>query len=325
MNIKGYIKRWVLMMALALWGGIQTYSQERIMAESVDIGIEDKCRSLLKKGMSHVDGADGQIAVVDTKTGQPKAWVALEKKGNIFTESKLHKNVFSSRLIALAVLTPLLADINASLEDSVNVSGGMYKSANGLIIRDFDWRVGGGGIMSFREALVRKSNVVMYKILLADMGEERASAVWTALTDNANTTNAMDMAALFSNVYNGNKIILPSLKGGLIRVRTDSQINPLGCQYLREILTGLNKADGIQAHYAPKEVEIAGIYGNYRGKELDNGKTDLAETSFVGVLPAKDALYSVCVFIHRPDNPVHSSADLARNLVNELAVWLSKR
>lgn len=74
----------------------------------------------------------------------------------------------------------------------------------------------------------------------------------------------------------------------------------------------------------PKKVDIAGVYGNYQGKELENGEHELAEMSFVGVFPSKKPRYALAVFINRPNEPTHGPKELANSIVNELVEWLSK-
>ena len=66
------------------------------------------------------------------------------------------------------------------------------------------------------------------------------------------------------------------------------------------------------------------VYGNYQGKELENGEHKLAETAFVGVFPVKRPRYVLAVIINRPNEQIHGSKDLANGIVNNLVEWLSK-
>lgn len=269
---------------------------------TIESEITKKCSELLEKGLQELNGTDGQIAVIDAKNGRLKAWVALEKKDNGFAETRLLKKAYSPRTMTLSGVLPMLADINASLEDTIDVSGKM----------------------TIREALVNKSNVAMYKIIQTAMGDDGADRFWQKMTNDNKATNAMEMAALLASVYKGNSFICPTLKGDSVDVEIDEdRIKPLGRQYMHEILLGLNQMGGIQSSYAPKDVELAGIYGN-EDLEPNDGETNLAETSFAGLFPAKEPRYSICVFIHRPIEPTHSPKDLATSIVNELISWLMK-
>ena len=66
-------------------------------------------------------------------------------------------------------------------------------------------------------------------------------------------------------------------------------------------------------------MNIAGVYGNYQGKEHE-----LAEMSFVGVFPRKKPRYALAVIINRPNEQTHGPKDLANGIVNNLVEWLSK-
>ena len=132
------------------------------------------------------------------------------------------------------------------------------------------------------------------------------------MTSDEKQTNAMELAALFNGAYQKNTLTFPTLQGDSVTEETFDNITPLGRKYLQEVLIGLNKGKGIQASYAPKKVDIAGVYGNYQGKELENGEHKLAEMAFVGVI------------INRPNEQTHGPKDLANGIVNNLVGWLSK-
>lgn len=308
---------------LGMWQDNPEYVGALDECTTIDSEITKKCSNLLEKGLKELNGIDGQIAVIDAKSCRLKAWVALEKKDNGFAEAKLLKKAYSPRSMMLMGVTPILADIGASLEDSVDICGGVYDVGDGLKIKDHNWRTGGYGTITIREALTRKSNVAMYKILQVAMGKDEATRLWQKMTRNNEETNAMEVAAMLASSYKGNTFIIPTLKGDSVDVETDDKIKPLGHLYMHEILLGLNQADGIQANYAPENIELGGIYGNGR-LETDEGEIDLSETSFAGLFPAKKPRYSICVFIHRPNEPEHSSKDLATSVVNELIAWLMK-
>ena len=247
----------------------------------------------------------------------------MEKDGDEYSEGKLLKLACSPRILTLVGITPMLADIDGSLNDKMDLCGGIYNIGDSICIRDHNWRSGGYGVMTCHQALIHKSNVAMFKILLVNHGDD-AIGIWKKMTSDENQTNAMELAALFNGAYQKNVLTFPTLQGDSVTEETFNNITPLGRKYLQEVLIGLNKGDGIQASYAPKKVDIAGVYGNYQGKELENGEHKLTEMSFVGVFPAKKPRYALAVIINRPNEPTHSPKDLANNIVNELVEWLSK-
>ena len=233
------------------------------------------------------------------------------------------KQACSPRILTLVGITPMLADINGSLNDKMDLCGGIYNIGDSFSIRDHNWRSGGYGVMTCRQALTHKSNVAMFKILLENRGDD-AFGIWKKMTSDEKQTNAMELAALFNGVYQKNTLTFPTLQGDSVTEETYNNITPLGRKYLQEVLIGLNKGKGIQASYAPKKVDIAGVYGNYQGKELENGEHELAEMSFVGVFPRKKPRYALAVIINRPNEQTHGPKDLADGIVNNLVEWLSK-
>lgn len=308
---------------LGIWHDNPEYVGNLDECTTINTAISKKCKSLLQKGMEALDGTYGQIAVIDAQNGRLKAWVALEKKDNGFSDAKLLRNVFSPRCITTIGTAAVLADIDANLEDSIDAGNGAYDTEDGLKIRDHNWRTGGYGKMTVRDALVKKSNVAMYKMTQVAMGNERAHDVWQEMMDHPHSTNAMEIAASTWSINHEDASVYPTLKGDSVEVAPHNTTTPKERQYIKEVLVGLNKADGIQVDYAPRGIELAGVYDNW-GKDCYTEDNTLTETSFVGFFPAQNPRYSICVFIHRPDEPSHSPKDLATSVVNELVTWLIK-
>ena len=52
---------------------------------------------------------------------------------------------------------------------------------------------------------------------------------------------------------------------------------------MKDVVIGLNKGDGMQATYAPKKMDLAGIYGNYQGKEIEGGNDEIIELTDLNI------------------------------------------
>lgn len=79
---------------LGIWHDNPEYVGNLDECTTIDTAISKKCKSLLQKGMKTLDGTYGQIAVIDAQNGRLKAWVALEKKDNGFSDAKLLKLLY---------------------------------------------------------------------------------------------------------------------------------------------------------------------------------------------------------------------------------------
>lgn len=62
---------------------------------TLDGKVEKQCREVLATGMKRMEGDYGQMVVLDAKSGQLKAWVAMEKKGKKYVPAKVFLNACS--------------------------------------------------------------------------------------------------------------------------------------------------------------------------------------------------------------------------------------
>lgn len=292
---------------------------------TIDPAITQKCQDLLQNGLKQLNGTDGQIAVIDAKTRQLKAWVALNKDGNHFAESPLLKEAFSPRTVLWAYLPSMAPGFGVALDDSVDVDNGLFKWKKGSFIRDHKWRMGGYGKITYREALTKKSDVALYHLMLAGWGKTKANRIWQRSMESPKASNAMEIAALLNCIYHLKKVEIPSLHGDSLTFIDTTNVTPQGHQFMYEVLTGMHRGDGLYARFAPKDIHFAGVYDIHHSKELTKDKKEQTEMSFAGVIPAEEPRYSVCVIIHRPSGTAKSSKDLAQNVINDLLLWLNKR
>lgn len=326
-KIKEIVKACVLAAPL-LFSTVNAHAQDDVATLSecttIDADITAKARDLLKNGMDSLGSNYGQVAVVDARTGHLKAWVALEKSHNTISDSKLQKKAFNSYSLLYTIVPTLLADSGGSLADSVDTDCGILDIGDGYEVKDHNWRRGGYGMMTMREALIKKSNVAMYKIMAKSMGNEKAAILWRKIANSDHTTNAMQMAAILSSVYCGTQVTVPTLKGDSLEVLPFANTSDLGRQYMKEVLTGMCGSDGQQSQIAPKTVEIAGVYVfNYTNANSKKDKR-FSEMSFVGVVPAEAPRYAIAVFLDKKVETTIGTSILADYVVNKLVEWLAE-
>ena len=156
---------------VAMWMDNPEYVAKLDECTTIDSVMTQKCQEVLSEGLKALNGTYGQIAVIDAQTGRLKTWVALEKDGDGYADGKLLKQACSHRILTLVGVTPMLADIDGSLKDKIDLCGGVYNIGDSISIRDHNWKSGGYGVMTCRQALTHKSNVAMFKILLVNRGD----------------------------------------------------------------------------------------------------------------------------------------------------------
>ena len=152
--------------------------------------------------------------------------------------------------------------------------------------------------MTYRQALLKRSRISMF---LAVQTLNNDIACWKQVADTTKNTNAMEMATVFNNVYHVDTINIDSSRR----------------KNIQEIAKWIFKEGGIQYKFAPKDVELAGMY---------NVVSDGIEQtiSFVGCFPADKPKYAVSMVVHRK-HKLPASPALVSDKVNGLIEWLNKK
>lgn len=300
---------------VAVWGDNPDYIASIGECTTIDEDISAKCRKELERTMEKMDGNYGQVAVIDAQTGQLKAWVAIQKDDGKYKDSKLYRSSCTSRLVRPMLVAGLLGQANISLEDSVDTECGIINIGDSIVIRDHNWRSGGYGKITYRQGLVNKSNVAMFKVV-CHVGKRDGMRIWRRLNTFEKDCDAMELAAVVSSFYKGGKFLIPTLNGDSVTVKDDVPFTPKMLSYMKDILIEAN-SKGIQAKYAPKSLPIAGLYGTATNEEGEK------ELSFAGCFPIDEPRYALGVFIDKTGETPSTPKQLSE-LVNELIEWLSK-
>lgn len=278
--------------------GLDAYAQQETAVSANDSLITGKCNDLLREWMHLNGGVSGQLAVYDARTKQLLAWVALEKTADDYAPAPFDKNFCSPEVYLPFKAAECLAFSHTSLEDSVDTGTGILKVDSRLTIRDHNWRLGGYGRLTYRQALLGKSRIGMYRAM---MTVPDGMAYWNLATDRSRNTNAREIAVTFDGMYQAE-----SKDAESVRYRN-----------VREIAIGLFQEKGIQHKYAPRGVELAGAY------HLANEGKEQTFT-FVGCFPAEEPRYTLGVAVRRKCKHPAPSA-LLSDAVNALVEWLDSK
>lgn len=288
--------------------------------------VTSKCRTSLKEAMQSSNGVYGQAAVVDVATGQLKAWVALREIDGKYEDDKIIMKSCTATSFRPLLAACILSMAGMSIEDSVDTGIGVYNVGDGMVIRDHNWRSGGYGKTTYGQALAGGSNIAMF-MAGAAYSKEKAKDIWNTLMSQRVESNAMELAAVFCAMSReGMALLRPTLKGDSVEVEHVYTQMPHFNEYARAIAVNANKPNGSQANYAPKNAEMAGLYGIAKNIPYwkDADKT-LDELSFVGYSSVNDPRYALGMFIDKEiDENAPTSPKVLSGFVNELIHWLSE-
>lgn len=307
---------------------------------TIDKSIEKFARKLLKDKLESKDNEGamyGQILVMDTKTAQIKAWVAMKDEfGNgKFENARLQKNQCSMLPLKIIMATMAISDANLSLEDTVDTKFGT-DSIGGLCIKDRNMQRGGYGRLSYRDAFKLHSNIAMAKAMYAS-DHFRFQQMWQR-NYMARETDAMNIAALYNVVANGGIVYVPSVISDSVRLDCEEDFpNARQIKMAQDILRKTLQDGGIGSQWTTRKVDLSGDYTTYRNCPptlyddnagdldkfySDEGMQSYSQVIFAGYLPSDTPQYTICVTMDSKHNEI--SGKNISSIVNELAEYLNK-
>lgn len=322
--------------AIMMLDNEETFSLDS--CRTIDKKITNLSRELLKEDMKEHDGYYGQVLVLETQTGNIKAWVALEdefRNGNI-TDAPLLKHQLCSDPQKLFLSTIALVESNTSLTDSIDTGCGVDSIGNQLI-KDYNWAGGGLGKITYLDGFKYHSNVAMAKALEKNHMEHE----WRNVADCPREMDALSVATMYNMVaLDGKKVIVPSVNTDSIQVlssdgfpENDFRVTHMMNQCLKATL----QDEGVGSAWTTKEVDISGDYVSHRNcrptlyddnlKDLDQyyskeGLTTYNQVIFTGYFPSDNPRYTICVSMDTSEYTI--SGRYISNTVNKLAEYLNK-
>lgn len=266
---------------------------------AIDNTLQAKVTSIMESKLKEFDAQSGQVIVMDIQTGQVKA-----SYGKDFTTP------YRSELVCSASLLAALETGKVHLDDTVDTGDGVCVVGNDTLF-DHNWRRGGYGKMTIRQAFAYNSVVGNYKIAAKAFGgnmEEHLSKVRKIYSMTGDTTSLI----VFAN-HGEWATVPPMLTLALVNKIAANEGNDSLKSALRYAVT-----DGLGMKANTDKTEIAGISGTTRQED----GSYIAE--FCGYFPFKNPKYSIIVAIHKKDIPVSGGA-MAGSVFKEIAEYLSNR
>ena len=241
MNTNKYIKYGLLTIALALFGQL-SFAQEVVAADTIDTEEAFGKKHIPQVPLEQCEQIDtcsiAKFAIV-SKDGKLGIY-DLEKHENV-TEINLDVAGFSRRYVSEDGIEVFYFYVEKGVgRGTIGVVGENNQTVgvwvdNPEYVAKLDECTTIDSVMTCRQALIQKSNVAMFKILLVNRGDN-AFGIWKQMNSDEKQTNAMELAALFNGTYQKNILAFPTLQGDSVTEETFDNITPLGRKYLQEVL-----------------------------------------------------------------------------------------
>ena len=317
----------------------QMYSLDS--CRTIDKKITKLSHKLLKKDMKECGGHYGQVLVMESQTGNIKAWVALEDEhhnGHI-TDALLLKHQLCSDPMKPLMATIGMVDSHTSWSDSIDTKCGI-DSIGDMLIKDHNWHRGGYGKVSFLDGFKWHSNIAMIRAM-----ERRNPASlrhdWWRVADCPREMDALEIAQIYNvAALNGKTVIETSVNTDSIKVNTPEAGSTLDqdiIKMFREYLYATLNDGGIGSRWTSKKVHISGDYVVHRNCRptlyddnadqmeqyySEEGLETYNQVIFTGYFPFENPKYTICVSMDKTGMPI--AGKLISNTVNKLAEYLNK-
>lgn len=263
---------------------------------AIDNTLQAKVTSIMESKLKEFDAQSGRVVVMDVQTGQVKA-----SYGEDFTTP------YRSEFVCPATLLAALETGKVHLGDTIDTENGVCVVGNDTLF-DNNWRRGGYGKMTVRQAFAQNSVVGIYKIAAKAFGdnmEEYLSKVREIYSMTGDTTSLI----VFAN-HGEWATVPPMLTLALVNKIAANEGNDSLKSALRYAVT-----DGLGIKANTDKTKVAGITGTT--KQEDGSYW----AEFCGYFPYDNPKYSIIVAIHKRDIPVSGGAmagDVFREIVNLL-------
>lgn len=289
----------IFVAAMIILSACNMNQEKTEQVSAIDNTLQAKVTSIMESKLKEFDAQSGRVVVMDVQTGQVKA-----SYGEDFTTP------YRSELVYSATLLAALKTGKVHLADTIDTENGVCVVGNDTLF-DNNWRRGGYGKMSIRQAFAQNSVVGIYKIAVkafSDNMEEYLSKVREIYSMTGDTTSLI----VFANHVEW-ATVPPMLTLALVNKIAANEGNDSLKSALRYAVT-----DGLGMKANTDKTEVAGISGT----TWQEDGSYMAE--FCGYFPFKNPKYSIIVAIHKKDIPVSGGA-MAGSVFKEIVEYLADR
>ena len=138
----------------------QGYAQYMNTYLTINTNLQDYVRSTLKENIRRIDAINGQIIIMDCKSGEIKAMVNLmNTKSGI--KPAIRQLSEATALMRTVSLLAVLEQGKINLNENIDTKAGML-DINGYLLEDSNWRRGGNGKTSVQQGFLLSSNIATY-------------------------------------------------------------------------------------------------------------------------------------------------------------------
>ena len=312
---------YLLFIGLLLFSN-QGEAQNKHAFSSINTKQQSHANIVMKESINRINAINGQVIIMDCKSGEIKAMVNLVK-------DKLEIKSTKSQLSQPTGLMRPISLLAALEQDSIDTKAGML-DINGYLLEDSNWRRGGNGKTSIQQGFLLSSNIATYLTVkqafgkgydrfyktIINMGyglpQDSIKAVLPKPNDDisfAKSTTGrnqqvtpLQILTFYNAIANNGKMVKPTIHEGDTIVIKEHIASKKNIAIVQQLLMRKVK-DGLAHQAYSDKVSIAGEQGvvTIRG----NGDNTIYCLQFCGYYPSDNPQYSIIVSLNRKGLPAN--------------------
>ena len=302
--------------------------------------LQRQVNSILFHNIKRLNAINGQVIIMDCKSGEIKAMVSLAntKSGVRPTTSQLSQPTGLMRPISLLAA---LEQGKVKLNDSIDTKSGIV-DINGYSLEDYNWRRGGNGKISVQQGFLLSSNIATYLTVkqafgkgydrfyktIIDMGyglpQDSIKAILPIPNDDisfakfVNGKNQqitpLQILTFYNAIANNGKMVKPTFHKRNTTIIKEQIASKENIAIIQQLLVQKIK-DGLAHQAYSDKVSIAGEQGTTIVKK--DGNNTIYCLQFCGYYPSDNPQYSIIVSLNKKGLPASSSmvSNVAKQII----------
>ncbi len=320
----------------------QGYAQQINSHLQANSALQNHVCSILKENIKKIDAINGQIIIMDCKSGEIKAMVNLmnTKSGIKPAIGHLSEPTALMRTVSLLVV---LEQGKINPNDSIDTKAGML-DINGYLLEDYNWRRGGNGKTSLQQGFLLSSNIATYLAvkqafgkdyaqfhkIITDMGyglPQDSIKATSSIPDNdislakfVNGKNQqispLQILTFYNAIANNGKMVKPIFHKGDTTIIKEQLASKENIAIIQQLLVQKVK-DGLAHQAHSNKVSIAGEQGAVAVK--DDRDNTIYCLQFCGYYPSDNPQYSIIVSLNKKGLPASGgmAGEIAKQIVEK--------
>lgn len=319
----------------------QGYAQYINTYQTINTDLQDYVRSILKENIKKIGAINGQIIIMDCKSGEIKAMVNLmNTKSGI--KPAIRQLSEPTALMRTVSLLAALEQGKVKPNDSINTKAGML-DINGYLLEDYNWRRGGNGKTSVQQGFLLSSNIATYLAvkqafgkdyaqfhkIITDMGyglpQDSIKAALPIPNDNITLAkfatgknqqiSPLQILTFYNAIANNGNMVKPTFHKRDTTIIKEQIASKENIATIQQLLI----QKGLTSKAFSDKVPIAGEQGVAIVKE--DGDNTIYCIQFCGYYPAKNPQYSIIVSLNKKGLP--ASGGMAGEIVKHIVEFIS--